>query len=153
VLAGKNLMNGQTDKGVPMKKAVGLWIDHKKAVIVNGIESGGDVVTIESNMEKHVRYKEGARPKTAYGAQHSPAEDVQDRKYNEHLNKYYNRIIAQICKADSIFIMGPGEAKLELRKRLAHAQLAHRVAGIETADKMTDRQIAVRIRKFYQDLR
>lgn len=136
-----------------MKKAVGLWIDHKKAVIVNGIESGGDIVTIESNMEKHVRYKEGARPKTAYGAQHSPAEDVQDRKYIEHLNKYYNRIIAQICKADSIFIMGPGEAKLELGKRLAHEQLAPRVAGIETADKMTDRQIAARIRKYYQDLR
>ena len=51
-----------------MKKAVGLWIDHKKAVIVSVIKGGGEVITIESNMEKHVRYKERARPKTAYGA-------------------------------------------------------------------------------------
>jgi stalled ribosome rescue protein Dom34 len=142
-------MKGQTDKGAPMKKAVGLWIDHKKAVIVSDIKAGGEVVTIESNMEKHVRYKEGARPKTAYGAQHSPAEDVQDRKYNEHLNKYYNKIIAQIRKADSILIMGPGEAKHELEKRLAHEELTRRIVGIETVDKMTDRQIAAKVRKYF----
>jgi len=132
-----------------MKKAVGLWIDHKKAVIVSDIKGGGEVVTIESNMEKHVRYKEGARPKTAYGAQHSPAEDVQDRKYNEHLNKYYSRIITQIRKADSIFIMGPGEAKHELEKRLIHEELNRRIVGIETVDKMTDRQIAAKVRKYF----
>jgi stalled ribosome rescue protein Dom34 len=132
-----------------MKKAVGLWIDHKKAVVVSVIKGGGEIITIESNMEKHVRYKEGARPKTAYGVQHSPAEDVQDRKYNEHLNKYYNRIIAQIRKADSIFIMGPGEAKLELEKRLAHEELKQNIVGVETVDKMTDRQIAAKVRKYF----
>lgn len=132
-----------------MKKAVGLWIDHKKAVIVSDIKGGGEVVTIESNMEKHVRYKEGARPKTAYGAQHSPAEDVQDRKYNEHLNKYYSRIITQIRKADSILIMGPGEAKTELEKRLIYEELNRRIVGIETVDKMTDRQIAAKVRKYF----
>ncbi len=132
-----------------MRKAVGLWIDHKKAVIVSVIDGGGEVNTIESNMEKHVRYKEGARPKTAYGSQHYPAEDVQDRKYNEHLNKYYNRIIAQIRKADSILIFGPGEAKIELEKRLAHEELNRRIVGIETAGKMTDRQIAAKVRKHY----
>ena len=132
-----------------MKIAIGLWIDHKKAVIVSVVKGGCEVVTIESNMEKHVRYKEGARPKTAYGAQHSPAEDVQDRKYNEHLNKYYNRIITQIRKADSIFIMGPGEAKTELEKRLAHEELNRRIVGIETVDKMTDRQVAAKVRKYF----
>jgi stalled ribosome rescue protein Dom34 len=132
-----------------MKKAVGLWIDHKKAVIVSVTDGGGEVNTIESNMEKHVRYKEGARPKTAYGAQHSPAEDVQDRKYHEHLTKYYNRIIAQIRWADSILIFGPGEAKTELEKRLGHEELNRRIAGVETVGKMTDRQIAAKVRNYF----
>ena len=51
-----------------MKKA-GLWIDHRKAVIVIVSEPGEEIKEITSNMEKHVRFTGGqpsemARPKT-----------------------------------------------------------------------------------------
>ena len=45
--------------------------------------------------------------------------------------------------------MGPGEAKLELEKRLAHEELKQSIVGIETVDKMTDRQIAAKVRKYF----
>ena len=48
-----------------MKKEVGLWIDHRKAVIVI-IEN--EVVTtreIQSNIEKHVRFSTGSRFKSS----------------------------------------------------------------------------------------
>jgi len=130
-----------------MSEAVGLWIDHKKAVIVK--VAGGEISTVESNMEKHVRYKQGARPKTAYGPQHGAAEDEQDRKYTEHLNKYYNRILARVRRADPILIFGPGEAKIELEKRLARTGLKGRGVTLETAGKMTDRQIAAKVRRHF----
>jgi rhamnogalacturonyl hydrolase YesR len=133
-----------------MVKDLGVWIDHKNAVIVNGRDEGGEIIKLESKMEKHVRYKEGARPKTAYGSQHYPAEDTQDRKYIEHLNKYYDQVIALIRDANSILILGPGEAKFELEKRLGHEELHKHVVGVETADKMTDRQLAAKVRKYYQ---
>ena len=46
--------------------------------------------------------------------------------------------------AESILVFGPGEAKGEFEKRLAHKGLAGRVVGIETVDKMTEPQIAAK---------
>ena len=48
---------------------------------------------------------------------------------------------------DSIQIFGPGEAKGELEKRLEHEGLKEHILAIETMDKMTDRQIAAKVRE------
>lgn len=48
---------------------------------------------------------------------------------------------------ESILIIGPGEAKGELVKRLEADDIGGRIVGIETVDKMTDRQIAERVRQ------
>ena len=49
--------------------------------------------------------------------------------------------------ADAILILGPGEAKGELADRLQKEALRGRIVGIETVDKMTDRQVAARVRQ------
>jgi hypothetical protein len=46
-------------------------------------------------------------------------------------------------------IFGPGEAKGELHKRLIDHKLGGLIAGVETQDKMTDRQIAAKIRSHF----
>jgi hypothetical protein len=51
--------------------------------------------------------------------------------------------------AESILIFGPGEAKGELRKRLERNNLGGRIVAIETVDKMTDRQIAAKVRQHF----
>jgi hypothetical protein len=51
--------------------------------------------------------------------------------------------------SESFIIFGPGEAKGELKKRLAKGKLARRVAAVETVDKMTDRQIAAKVREYF----
>jgi len=48
---------------------------------------------------------------------------------------------------ESILIIGPGEAKGELVKRLERDEIGGRIVGIETVDKMTNRQIAERVRQ------
>ena len=53
--------------------------------------------------------------------------------------------------AEFILIFGPGEAKGELRKRLEKSKLGGRIAGVETVDKMTDRQIAAKIRQYFEE--
>jgi ABC-type branched-subunit amino acid transport system substrate-binding protein len=122
-----------------MNKAIGLWIDHREAVIVTLTRTSEQTRRLESGMEKHVRF--------AGGAQADTAEDMLDRRFNNHLNAYYAEVIAQIRAADAILIFGPGEAKGELQKQLAGAGLEARIVGVEAADKMTDRQIAARVRQ------
>jgi stalled ribosome rescue protein Dom34 len=125
----------------PMAREVGVWIDHRKAIIAILAGKTEQLLQVTSNMEKHVRYS-GA-------AQEDSAEDQRDRRFTGHLNKYYDQIIASIRDADSILILGPGEAKAELQERLGNAGLGGRIVGVETVDKMTDRQVAARVRQHF----
>ena len=127
-----------------MKTTVGLWIDHRKAVIVIVSDEGEEVREITSHMEKHVRFSSG-------GSEDGSSEDVRDRQFGNYLNDYYDKVIAAIRDGDSIRIFGPGEAKGELKKRLESEGLKGRIAGVEAADKMTDRQIAAKVRQQFQE--
>ena len=122
-----------------MRSEVGVWIDHRKAVIARIAGRSQELTQVTSDMEKHVRYS-GA-------AQEDSAEDQRDRRFTGHLNKYYDQVIGCIRDADSILLLGPGEAKIELEERLGKEALRGRIVGIETVDKMTDRQVAARVRQ------
>ena len=123
-----------------MKKQIGLWIDHRKAVIVIVTEEGEELKKITSNMEKHVRFTGGT------ASEDGSTEDVRDRQFGNHLNSYYDEVIAVIRGADTIQIFGPGEAKGELEKRIEREGLKAHILAIETVDKMTDRQISAKVR-------
>jgi hypothetical protein len=123
-----------------MKKEIGLWIDHRKAVIVTIADGKEEVKEIISQMEKHVRYR------GHNDTERNAGEDVRDRKFGNHLNSFYDEVVAVLRDADSIQIFGPGEAKGELEKRIEHEGLKARIFAVETVDKMTDRQIAAKVR-------
>jgi stalled ribosome rescue protein Dom34 len=127
-----------------MTRKSGLWIDHRETIIVTITDDGEETKQIESGMEKHVRFSGGSGAREFHGIQAS--EDKQDRRFEDHLNAYYDEVIACIRSADSILIFGPGEAKVELKKRLESQNLDERIVGIETFDKMSERQIAAKVR-------
>ncbi len=127
-----------------MKSAAGLWIDHRKAVILIVSDDGEESKQIESGMEKHVRFSGGSR------SEEGKADDQRDRQFTGHLNRYYDEVTSHLRDAESILIFGPGEAKGELEKRLANKGLGGRIVGIETVDKMTDRQIAAKVREHFR---
>jgi hypothetical protein len=122
-----------------MRTEVGVWIDHRKAIIATIAGRSEQIRQMTSNMEKRVRY--------SGTAQMDSAEDQRDRRFTGHLNNYYDEVVACIRGADSILIFGPGEAKIELKERLGRLLLGARIVGIETVDKMTDRQVAARVRQ------
>ena len=123
-----------------MKTEIGLWIDHKEALIASAV-ANSDIKRIASDLEKHVRFAGSAGGVTE--------EDIRDRRFENHLHKYYDEVIAYIHDADSILILGPGEAKIELKKRLELQHLGEHIVGIETVDKMSDRQVAAKVREHF----
>jgi len=50
-----------------MKRAAGLWIDHRKAVVVFISDDGEESKEIESDMEKHTRFSGGSRSEQGGG--------------------------------------------------------------------------------------
>jgi len=124
----------------PMNKRVGLWINRNKAVIVsiaNNIEARS---IITSDMEHYVLYS------TTVPGDGSP-ENIRDRRFWNHLGKYYDKIIAHIGDATEIQIFGPEVAKYELQKHLESEGLAGNIVSVEDAGILTDLQISARVQK------
>ncbi len=136
-----------------MKKEVGVWIDHKKAVIVTG--NGETMEKLESNMENYIRPNGGKNThgKTPAGTMVFDAEDQRERHILEHLNKFYATVISHVHDAGAILIFGPGEAKFELEKKLKSNELHKHIIGIESTDKLTDRQIVAKVKNFFAAIR
>ena len=124
-----------------MQRDVALWIDHRQAVIAAVAGDTEDLTRVVSGLEKHVRFS----------SRGDGAEDSRDKRFEGHLNQYYDKVIGAIRDARSILILGPGEAKHEVEKRLRAAGLGKNIAAVETADKMTDHQISAVARQRFQE--
>jgi hypothetical protein len=134
-----------------MRTRVGLWIDHRKAIVVAVTDKGEETRLIISKVERQLRRSGDSPLEGAYDKAQTPARDSRQRTLTTHLNIYYDAIIACIRDAEAILIFGPGEAKSELKKRLKKANLSGRIVGMETVDKMTDHQIAAKVRQHFRD--
>jgi uncharacterized protein YegL len=133
-----------------MNRNVGVWIDHKQAYLIWYQE--GRVEVIPSNIEPPEHFSGG----TQLGGKLNQKGDLEIRhndRYKVKLTQFYKRVIAALKDADSVFVMGPGEAKVEFEKALKRQKALHsRLLKVETADKMTKNQMIARVRQFYQSL-
>jgi hypothetical protein len=126
-----------------MNKDVGLWIDHKHAVIVTISPNGEEIKCVSSHLEKESRASSGWG---THGRRDYVTDDMQERRSMAQLERYYGEVIHTIRDAESILIFGPGMAKGELARRIESKHLGNRILAVEPVDHMTDRQLAARIR-------
>ncbi len=131
-----------------MNAQMGVWIDHRKATVVAIIDQGEEIGLVISQVEKRRRRSGDSPLKGSYESRQVPADDIRQRAFTSHLNIYYDAVIASVRGAESILIFRPGEAKTELKEHLEKHKLGERIAAIETADKMTDRQIAAKVARY-----
>ena len=131
-----------------MTMQAGLWIDHRKAVIVVVSDEGEATRLVTSPVEKHVRFSGGAGSGESHRSQKGTGEDTRERRFEGQLDRYYDDVIAHIRDAEALLLFGPGEAKGELKARLERDGLGGSIVAIETVDKMTDRQIAAKVREY-----
>lgn len=124
-----------------MSHEVGVWIDHKKAVIVSIAAGHVTTRTLESEVGPHPHYS---------GSQEGGGERKYEERHNLRLDQYYDDVISQIGQPDALLLFGPGEAKLQLKDRLgrSHASSA-RIAAVESTDKLTDPQIVTKVKEYY----
>jgi hypothetical protein len=129
-----------------MNDHAGVWIDHRKAVIV-GLTPDGELTTLVlSKVEKHLQRGGDSRMKGRYEALQVPADDSRQRALTGELNIYYDAVIAVMRNYANLLLFGPGEAKDELNARLTKLKLGARIVAVDTEDKMTDRQIIAKVR-------
>jgi hypothetical protein len=124
-----------------MGQDVGVWIDHKKAVIVSVAAGQVTTRTVESDTKAHPRYS---------GSQEGGGEKKYEERHNQDLDRYYDDVIGQLGKPDAILLFGPGEAKLQLKERLARSKASSEsIVAVESTDKLTDPQIVAKVKEHY----
>jgi len=132
-----------------MKTSAGLWIEHREAVIVFISAKGEETKVIKSNVEWQPGRLDGVRSTTPYEPLQVPMDDRHQNSFTGHLNSYYDKVAAAIRDVGSVLIFGPGEAKGELRKRIERYKPSKSIVAVETADRMTDRQVAAKVREYF----
>ena len=133
-----------------MNHKVGVWIDHKKAVIVSASANRVTAKTLESEVGPHARYSGRAGYPTPDGSQDGRGEKKYEGRHGQHLDQYYDEVISLLGHAEALLIFGPGEAKLQLKERLSRFKLlSERIVGVETTDKLTDPQIIAKVKEHY----
>jgi|SRR5678815_1517898 hypothetical protein len=124
-----------------MNRMVGVWIDHKKAVIVSTSEGHVTTKTLDSDVAAHPHYG---------GQQDGGGEQKYEERHRQSLERYYDEVIDHLGKPEGLLIFGPGEAKLELKERLGRSGTPSQlVVEIETADKLTDPQIVAKVKDHF----
>lgn len=105
---------------------MGLWIDHKLAVIVTmkDPDQTPETVTVKAH---HSQNKETA----------------------SEIKHFFDDVLKKLEHAESVLIFGPGEAKDELHKLFKSQHHTAQIVGIESADKLTENQVVAKVRDHY----
>jgi len=128
-----------------MSHDVGVWIDHKKAVIVSIAEGQVSSRTLESDVGAHPHYS---------GSREGGGEKKYEEHHNQDLDRYYDDVIGQLGEPDALLLFGPGEAKLQLKERLGRSKgPSERIVAVESTDKLTDPQIVAKVKEHYRSAR
>jgi hypothetical protein len=120
---------------------VGVWIDHKKAVIVSSSQGHITTKTLESDVAAHPHFS---------GQQDGGGEKKYEERHRRSLEQYYDEVVNHLGKPEALLIFGPGEAKLELKERLGRSGAPSRlIVEIEATDKLTDPQIVEKVKEHF----
>ena len=132
-----------------MSTQAGVWIDHHKAVVVLMKDGGEEIKQIESNTDKAIASTGGPDSKQPDRTKGFAHEKTQEHKFMTQLNTYFDEVLTCLRDVDSVLILGPGEAKGEFQKRLKSKKFPAHIVELETADKLTDHQIAANVREHF----
>ena len=135
-----------------MSKLAGIWIDHERAIIVTISGQSDTTETIESDVRGHFRSSGGLRQrKTEYGPEYAGNDKHQDASRTHALHRFYAEVIDRVKNADHILLIGPSDAKTEVEKDFRKTKaFASKIAGVETADKMTAPEIVAKVRSYFE---
>jgi stalled ribosome rescue protein Dom34 len=115
---------------------VTVWIDHAEARIFHVDAEGLDEAAVKSPHRHVHRHPKGST------AEHNHPDDM---------HRFFQAVAHELEGAERVLVVGPSTAKLQfIRYAHKHApSLEARIAGVETVDHPTDRQIVAYSKTYF----
>ncbi len=127
-----------------MNTYVGIWIDHRQALIARVTAAGEETLEFRSHANLSGR---GGDDRQATEAVAGPP-----RASSAELNRFYQRVFEAIRDAQEILVFGPGEATGELRRCCQQGQYTGRILVLDTTDRWTSAQVVAKVRGHFPEL-
>ncbi len=128
-----------------MATKAGVWIDHRRAIVVLATDAGKTIKRIASGVERPVHSAGKLNSKHKYTKNDFVAEDNVQHKLMNQLKIFYNDVIACVRDAEqfwSLVLVKPKESSPNSSRAKS---FRGRIDELETSDKMTDRQLADKV--------
>ena len=132
-------------------KKTGVWLDKKKALIVNLEDTKESLITVKSNVEDfHISGGSGSRMKGG------PQDVVQDSKYLERkkhqLQNYFKDLASHLNESDEIDLFGPAGTNEKFNKELKkkYKAIGDKVSLVKKTDSMTSNQVVALVKKYFK---
>ena len=132
-----------------MKTLAGLWVDYQEAVIVTFAGGSQENVRVKSGLE--LQKLRGLKPAGGFFADREtpPRQESREQDYQAGLGRFYDEVLSHLQAVDEILLFGPGEARIELKRRIKEERGDAVVIAFEMADKMTVPQIMAQVRMHF----
>ncbi len=114
-----------------------VWVDHQHATVIDFTVDDKHVQLVEKVGGQHKVHRRSGVP----GSGKAPVDHV-----------YFDAVATAIGTAREILLVGPGNAKVELRHDLEHRhpKVAERIVGVESADHPSDAELLVFAKKYFK---
>jgi len=119
-------------------RQIAIWVDHQEAFLAKFQDE-------QLTREKEFNSKIGSDTHGRGWSRHHF-----DAHYHEQLKHFYDEIVEHLGSVDEILILGPGQAKHELRSRIEHHKGLHgKVLDLKTTDKLSEEQFIREAEKYF----
>ena len=133
-----------------MKNKVGIWIDLSKAIIVT-LKGKEKEIHLINGVDNRERIPGEGKSFTRFGNQYSNLEKQKESKLSHQVKTFLQSVEMQLKHSDDLVIFGPAQMKQELANLiLKNNKLAQKLRGVESADSMTDNQVAAWVVSYFE---
>jgi len=131
-----------------MSNGAGIWLDHRRAVVVNFTAQGHRLEKFQSGLRMLLKDIDGSQQRSLFGTKSKGARGPKPAPAEKaDLSAFLEDVAAAVQNADSIAVIGPGQAKSDLRTHLEKWKLDDRIVSVEPAERMSDRQLVAHFQK------
>jgi hypothetical protein len=131
--------------------AIGVWMDHSKACLIDLAKNTGAISTIKSPQRPRRIFGEGANGTRLGNNRSTNNEYHKHEKEKNTTHAFYKKLADALSMYDEVFLFGPTTARREFRNYILKENLltGKKVAS-RASDYLTKNQMMAEVRKYFK---
>jgi len=138
-------------KSKDIPAAIGVWMDHSKACLIDPSKSTKAISTVKSPIKPRRIFGEEADGTRLGNNRSTNNEYSKHEKEKNTSHAFYKKLAGALSEYDEIFLFGPTTARKEFRNYvLKENLLAGKKVASRAADYLTENQMIEQVRKYFK---